>query len=323
MSDKIHTLPIKLSVPDSFYQEDERCSYIVSEEMKRIWAVELDLLAEFDRVCKKYNLPYVATGGTLLGAVRHKGFIPWDDDIDLGMKREHYQNLCEVAQQEFIHPYFFQTEWTDPTSLRGHAQLRNSETTAIIDVEQNKLINQGIFIDIFPLDNVIDDVSLFKAQMDYARKLRNKARELVVYTDYVDYINNHKSFKKKLKPIVKFLLKPFNRLIINKVDNYYKLFEEECQRYNKTKTQFLGMLSFKLDEKKLFIETNDFENSIKYIEFEFFRIPVLGYYDQLLTRQYGDWKKPVKASTYHGTILFDTDKSYKEYINNGSKKSKT
>ena len=318
----MNKLPIKLSIPDSFFEEEERCNYTVSEEMKRIWAVELDLLSELDRVCKKYNLPYVATGGTLLGAVRHKGFIPWDDDIDLGMKREHYQKLCEVAQQEFIHPNFFQTEWTDPTSLRGHAQLRNSETTAIIDVEQNKLINQGIFIDIFPLDNVIDDVSLFKAQMDYARKLRNKARELVVYTDYVDYINNHKSFKKKLKPIVKFLLKPFNRLIINKVDNYYKLFEEECQKYNNKKAKYLGMLSFMLDDKRLFIDSDGFESSINYVDFEFLKIPILSYYDKLLTRQYGDWRTPAQAGNYHGTTFFDVEHSYLEYINGQRKNLK-
>lgn len=315
MSDKIHTLPIKLSVPDSFYQEEERCSYTVSEEMKRIWAVELDLLAEFDRVCKKYNLPYVATGGTLLGAVRHKGFIPWDDDIDLGMKREHYQKLCEVAQQEFIHPYFFQTEWTDPTSLRGHAQLRNSLTTAILKTEINKKINQGIFIDIFPLDNVTDNEDLLNEQMESARYLKRHAFHLATYTGYVEYFDFPQRGKKYLlKALKKIIVSPFRKQVIRKSQSFYLQFEQECQRYNTMPSKMLGMLSFMFDEEKLYIDADGFEESIDYVEFEFMKIPILSYYDKLLTRQYGDWRTPTKSGSYHGGVFFDVFKPYSHYI---------
>ena len=147
---------LKLDYGKDFLKEEVRCDYTIDSEMKRIWAVELDLVNELKRVCDKYGIQYFADGGTLLGAIRHKGFIPWDNDIDLCMFRDQYEKLCEVAPREFKHPYFFQTEYTDPTSLRGHAQLRNSETTGAIRIELNKTarLNQGIFIDIFPLDNV-------------------------------------------------------------------------------------------------------------------------------------------------------------------------
>ena len=84
---------IKLSLPEGFLEEEVRCDYTVSKEMKKVWAVELDLLAEFQRVCKLHDIKYSVCGGTLLGAIRHKGFIPWDDDIDVMMMREEYEKL--------------------------------------------------------------------------------------------------------------------------------------------------------------------------------------------------------------------------------------
>ena len=68
---------------ESFIKEEVRCDFFVSEKRKKVWYVELELLRKFDEVCKKYNLTYFVEYGTLLGAVRHNGFIPWDDDIDI------------------------------------------------------------------------------------------------------------------------------------------------------------------------------------------------------------------------------------------------
>ena len=92
----------------------------------------LEVLSDVINLCEENNLRYYAFGGTCLGAVRHSGFIPWDDDIDVMMMRDQYDILCSIAAKEFNHPYFFQTEQTDPGCVRGHAQLRNSETTGIL-----------------------------------------------------------------------------------------------------------------------------------------------------------------------------------------------
>ena len=103
---------MKLEIADSFYQEEERCGYLVSAHMKKVWAVELDLLYQLDQVCRKYGITYYASGGTILGAERHKGFIPWDDDIDLMMLRDQYDLLCAHAD-EFEDPYSQALEETD------------------------------------------------------------------------------------------------------------------------------------------------------------------------------------------------------------------
>ena len=88
---------INLVLEDSFFEEEIRSGYTVSSEMKKIWAVELDLLNEFSKVCQKHQLKWFVHAGTLLGAIRHKGFIPWDDDIDVVMPRADYEKLCELA----------------------------------------------------------------------------------------------------------------------------------------------------------------------------------------------------------------------------------
>ena len=147
-----------MEFPNGFYQEEERCGYTIPATMKRVWAVELDLLEKLQDVCARHGLRYFACGGTLLGAIRHKGFIPWDDDIDVVMFREDYEKLLEIAPLEFTEPYFFQTAFNDQKYSRGHAQLRNSNTTAILHTEKGcYTFNQGIFLDIFPLDAVPDD----------------------------------------------------------------------------------------------------------------------------------------------------------------------
>ena len=84
--------------PDpKFFEKEIRCDYLIDERMKKIWAVELEMLQRFDEVCKKHGLTYWAFYGTLLGAVRHQGFVPWDDDIDLAMLRDDYERFQAVA----------------------------------------------------------------------------------------------------------------------------------------------------------------------------------------------------------------------------------
>ena len=146
--------------------EELKDGFLITKERKEIWQVELDLLNKLYEVCKKNNIKFYADAGTLLGAVRHKGFIPWDDDMDVAMFREDYEKLIGIAKKgEFEEPYFLQSAYTEKGYARGHAQLRNSNTTAIIKSEKDICkFNQGIFIDIFVLDGVSQDKEFLSKQ---------------------------------------------------------------------------------------------------------------------------------------------------------------
>lgn len=114
---------------------------------------ELELLKIFIDTCEKLNIRYYIMGGTLLGAVRHKGFIPWDDDIDVAMTRTDYNVWIEKAPALIKEKYvFLQTFHSDPQFPTNFAKLRNSNTT-FIETSINQLnVNHGIYIDVFPLD---------------------------------------------------------------------------------------------------------------------------------------------------------------------------
>ena len=119
------------------------------EKLKKI---EIELLLSFIEITKKYNLKYFLLGGTCLGAVRHNGFIPWDDDIDVGLPREDYEVFLKVAQAELPENVFLQNGNTDPEYTLNFAKLRNSDTTFMEQSFKNYKINHGVYIDVFPLD---------------------------------------------------------------------------------------------------------------------------------------------------------------------------
>lgn len=308
-----YMLPIQIDLPKNFLEEEIRCGYKVSSEMKKVWAVEMDMLYQLDQICRKYNIHYFASGGTMLGAVRHKGFIPWDDDIDIMMFREEYDKLCEVAPKELKYPYFFQTEYTDKGSLRGHAQIRNSKTTGILMSEKDRKyqFNQGIFVDVFPLDAVVNDKKLFRRQFKRAIKFKKRAFQIAkLTTRYNSYTLQSK--KKFFIFLLHYIIKlDFFHLFSS--EKYYKKFEDECRRYDYMNTEMVSTLSLQFDNHQHFKYRSDYQESI-YMDFEFMQIPVSSQYDHALRTRYGEYMKFEKGTSYHGETLFDTEKPYSEYM---------
>ena len=127
---------------------------LTPKEFRRLQLVGLEILTEVDRVCRKHNINYVIFCGTLLGAVRHKGYIPWDDDADVAMLREDYEKFKSVLCDLNPDICFLQDHETDPEYRWGYSKVRRTGTTYIRLGQEHLKNKTGIFIDIFPLDDV-------------------------------------------------------------------------------------------------------------------------------------------------------------------------
>ncbi len=126
--------------------------------------VLLELLQQVDTICRKYNIPYMLFAGTALGAVRHEGFIPWDDDLDILMLRPHYERFLEVAAGELDGRYFLQKEFSEHWPM-FFSKLRKNGTACIERyIPKDPLVHQGVYMDIFPCDNLCDNGLIRKLQ---------------------------------------------------------------------------------------------------------------------------------------------------------------
>lgn len=148
-----------------------RCNYLQAEtisrhiltnaELKKLQAVELELLIEFDRICRANNILYSIDGGTLLGAVRHSGFIPWDDDADVIMVRSEYDKFKSVCNQELDKTRFYFQDLDSTSGYRwGYGKLRRRNSSFIRLNQEHMPYEQGIFLDVFVCDNVPENYYL-------------------------------------------------------------------------------------------------------------------------------------------------------------------
>ena len=124
-----------------------------NKELRKVQLVQLDIAKEVDRICKKHNIKYFLVGGTLIGAVRHKGFIPWDDDLDIGMLRSDYDKFFEIAQKELYKKYEIVDWKIDPYYPHPMAKVVK-KGTIYRESKRRDNGNHGIWIDIFPYDKV-------------------------------------------------------------------------------------------------------------------------------------------------------------------------
>lgn len=296
-----------MQLKDAFYKEEIRDGYLITKKEKKIWAVELDLLQKLLNVCNENDIKVYAFAGTLLGAVRHGGFIPWDDDIDVCMNRENFNKLLSISDRFFEYPYFLQTALNDKKYFLEYARLRNSETTGIIKWNNSPDYNNGIYIDIFVLDGFIEDEFKLKMQL-FLRKFASK----LINAYYADYENNS-----MIRKIIIFLLR---RTIYKflKYEDCVSFYNRVVSMYTEESVNLTLMTHSEYFIKRYICDKKSLEQSPIYLDFETLRIPVPKDFDNILKKCYGNYMEfpPVeKRGKWHENVItFDPEISYKEFF---------
>lgn len=183
------------------------------EELRNYQLTQLELLDITDKVCKELKLTYYLIGGTLLGAVRHQGFIPWDADIDIAMPRADYEAFLKYWNENPSDRYFYQHYTTEKNHLCPHAILKIKNTKVYMKERLTKYApkHEGIYMDIFPLDNPPSTQNLQKKQ---ANKIKQIKRIIELKSGY-EYASTS-VLKKIAKKIIQAVLSPFSFAYLNK-----------------------------------------------------------------------------------------------------------
>ena len=282
---------IELKIPEEWFAAEVRGSDYIPREKKELWAIQLDMVYKVQQICEKYGIRYFADAGTMLGAVRHRGFIPWDDDIDIMMPAKDYDMFIEIAKNELKGPYFLQTDYTDKCNY-CHAKVRRTDTTGILakDVSAKFDFNQGIFIDIFPMEYVPEDEEEYRKYIDHLWMIKKEM--LIKRSRWWMYERDNNEL--------------YNE--INKLRDYYNIIRRKYQDSNSNTIANLSLPTLKNEIRK----DMTLYDKIIYAPFEMLKLPIPANFDEVLKRQYGDYMTPVRGASCHGDVLIDTSVSYKD-----------
>lgn len=265
------------------------------KQLKEIQGKLLEMAIFIDEICKKNNIEYYLAYDTCLGAIRHNGFIPWDDDYDIVMTYDNYQKFIKVMELQKS-KYVIQTIYNDPEYNRQFAKVRNLETTYIECGNENRNMIQGLYIDVFPL------VGYPNGKI---KQLIFKINRALAMYPYSNMINN-----KFMNILVKII---YLRTNSKKISHFY---EKKIVKYDTQKTD-LWMSVFGDDYEKNILNKEIYGKPIL-ADFNGHKFPVPQKSHEYLTITYGDYMKiPSKEkieSMQHHVYKMDLNKSYKDYI---------
>ncbi|WP_315576179.1 LicD family protein [Oribacterium parvum] len=273
-----------------FFYDEVRDGFYIPGIMKRAWGAGLTILSEVDRICKKYNIPYYAFGGTLIGAVRDRQFIPWDDDIDICMKREDFQRFCRIVKEELPEElgfrfFGFDKDHTNFTSVvdKKHMGFQSAM------LRKYKEYPYAVTLDIFVLDELANN-----PEDEEYRKILFK-----MFTDIHEIIKKRKKSKllwRELTEIESLLKIQFDRERPLEPQLYF-IMDQIFQEFNGGGGDFALMGTYAF-EGRLRYPHSAFDKT-KFISFYQMQLPIPEGYDEVLRTEFGDYHKKVKAGGEH------------------------
>lgn len=260
-------------------------------DIGEIKALELDILKKFDAFCTQHGLKYVLTGGSLLGAVRHKGIIPWDDDIDIGMFRPDYDKLLSLADQMPEDCRLFSYELSKDTA-RLYGRVCNTEYVSV-DRYYEEDLSSYFGIDVFPLEAVPSDPQEYAK---FSKKIR-LLRRMFIFANSVPFRGS--SFLRA------YILKPLPILFCHLIgrDRIFKMFRKEIQRRDYEKATHIALVTGQYTENERYPKEKYYR--IIRLPFEDMMLPAPESYDEYLRLLYGDYMKLPPKEKRHPHHTFD------------------
>lgn len=275
----------------------------MAEYLKQLQETQLSMLKDITSVCEKYKITYYLSCGTLLGAIRHKGFIPWDDDVDISMPMDDYVRFLEIAQEALGDAYFLQTPDTDNCYYRGYAKICLNNTTMMHKQHRKWKSHQGIYIDIFPVIKINSKFELLVKRVFFS--LSN----YVIMDNFL--FANYNEFYDKLGKFGMALVRTFYRIPFQLRKKWHKnILRCICNgKGSRYASLVWAGLSGPYTQSACIGEP-------KLVEFEGLRLCTFPDPVRFLEEEFGLWNvlPPLEQRIGHGDLIVDFEKSYTEYL---------
>lgn len=294
-----------MDFPKGYFEDEIREGFYISGMMKRVWAAQIEVLQVIDDICKKHDIRWFADCGTLLGAVRHGGYIPWDDDLDICMLRDEYIRFNKIVRSELPDNYVWLNLNNDKEPYYEHITRITNGHRLNFDEEYLDAYHQcpyAMGIDIFPIDYLCDDEEIEKQRKELAKVVIMAADTITPEGDNVEEFREILNDIERLCDIKLNYKKNIKQQLFKLVDKLFSM-------YTSNKGKNVALMHYWVQEDNHKYPREYFDDVIM-MPFENIKLPVPISYDGVLRIEYGDYMKINRQGGVHGYPLFEEQEKF-------------